>query len=164
MEKSRDGDSATLISKEDVHKILNSHADAICYLLTTEFDRLLYELKMEKIPLDKFVYICALSTLALCGMDMDKENVIKLLISVDIIPDENLVDKFAGFKLKNYLIYVHALYFMIDSGTEPTTEGLVRIVRNLDVYPDAKLANIVIDFYNQKGIGPRLLPYTAPKG
>ncbi len=141
---------AASYTRDQLVGALDTHLGIIRYFLLLELDRILEELKLEKIETSDLSYIASLSTLALCGRDIDKGEVTKLLVSVGIEPDDRMLDRFVAFRIKNYLVYVNCLFYLLDTGTEPSVEALVKTARALDIYPDVRLATLVIDFYRKK--------------
>ncbi len=135
------------VSKEEVKAIIRAHTKLMEALMDDSVDRSLQALGLETIPPKIYPYLAALTVLALCGKDPDKEGLTKLLDSVDILTDSDITDKLATLKLKNRLVYMNAISFLVTIGKPINQENMVRTLRALDVYPDLKMINAALEFY-----------------
>lgn len=93
-------------------------------------------------------YITSSGMLAVAGLDIDRDGIRKIMESLDMETDEDLLNMTAKFRYRNHLVYVCAKYFLMSIGREGNLAELLTVMRALGIHPDAKVAQFVIDTYN----------------
>ncbi len=105
--------------------------------------------KLENgIPSNMYPYICAITTLSVCGRDSDMMSIEQFIDAMGIRPDQNAVRAIGSLRFRNQLAYVVSLYYLLSLGIEPTIDNMIRVVVALDLPPDAIVANKVLTYYN----------------
>lgn len=96
--------------------------------------------------LDKGIinYLVAAGALALAGRDIEEESVSRLLNSVGISIDYNMMSLFLSLHFRNHIVYVAAAYLLLILRKELSLENLTKVIRSMDIHPEASTANDVI--------------------
>src|SRR5271154_2142815 len=91
------------LSREEIKSIIRSYTTLLGDVMDTELDNILNKLNINEVPVSLFPYIAALSVFGFCAKELDRSSLSDLLISVDITPDPDVMDKIISLKLHNYL-------------------------------------------------------------
>ncbi len=127
------------------------HAATI-YIVKTEIDEGIKKIG-SIIPKDMISktkpYFVAASTLTVFCKPVSRNNLQKLFISADEIPDRLLIDGINHLKIKNTLAYVLALMFLAEAKQQITMEKMLDTANALNAEMDVDLAREAIAVYNK---------------
>jgi ribosomal protein L12E/L44/L45/RPP1/RPP2 len=132
-----DSDSYVIIIADVVRKV----GMATSYLLEAELRRALLDPRIKQVMNKGIVpYLAAAGMLAYAGKDIDRWGIAKLVKSIGIDPEPELLDAMTAVRFRNHIVYLISIYFLIAAGKEPNVENLIKVVRAMYIDPDSTLA------------------------
>lgn len=91
-------------------------------------------------------YLYAAALLSFASKEIDRKNLTAVISSLDIIPNQKLVDIILSMKLKSHLGYVYIYYYLLVNGVSVTEEKLVQTAEALGIKGDVKSAAELLKF------------------
>ncbi len=99
-------------------------------------------------------YLYAAGLLSYAGRDIDKKSVSKVVASLGLKPQNDLIDIVLRTGVKGHLIYVYAFYFLIATGRQTTKENIKKVVEALGVKPDSEDIDYVLKYVAEYHANP----------
>ena len=122
-------------------------------VLMGEFDRTIKELGAASFASKGMLpYTISAALLANSGKKIDRDGVVKLLRSVYIEPDPDLLKDLESIGYTNYILYLHILYYLLVIGKEPDANLMERVGKALGMKPDSVAIEYVLKMYSNNEV------------
>ncbi|MDE1768177.1 MAG: hypothetical protein KGH67_05235 [Candidatus Micrarchaeota archaeon] len=119
-------------------------------LIMQEFARTIKEKGPELLLERGFLpYMIAAAILALGGKEVNRWNVGKLLKSVNVVPNNTLLDEFDSMHYKGHLIYFDIIYFILAIGREPSEELVEKAGLSMGIKTDREAIKRALAYYDE---------------
>ena len=153
-EGTRAPDILSIHTPEDVVRVLTPAVTlgvgAVGYLVMKEAKRAMEnESVTPLISKGMTMYLAAAGALVFTGRDLYNDNLVAMLEAADVVPNDDLINTLHMTRLRNHVIYINSVFFLMSTGKPPTIESELDIVKALGIAPDAVIAGYVIQYCNE---------------
>ncbi|MEM4064611.1 MAG: hypothetical protein QW582_00120 [Candidatus Micrarchaeaceae archaeon] len=137
---------------EKLERYGNLMVDAETYLLEEEMNRglgAISKIVPEELANKLEPYFIACGVLDMAGREISKNNIQKLFVGANTIPNKVIIEGISLLHYRNHLVYILAMIFLSSAGKKITMENLLSVVSALNTDPDINMAKEAIEVYNK---------------
>jgi ribosomal protein L12E/L44/L45/RPP1/RPP2 len=134
--------------KSIIGEVLNLSSTALLiggtkYLEDKEIEEYMTDNKVQA-----YMYISGF--LNLLGRDISRDNMCKVLKSIDINPDTKTIDALLQVNSENDVIYIYSIYLLNVLGKQTNIKNIMSIVGSLGIKPNEAYAENALELYNNR--------------
>jgi ribosomal protein L12E/L44/L45/RPP1/RPP2 len=146
------------VMREAAKIFADSNKDIIKEMAKTDSDLVIQEMQrtIDMLGVDAFVegkflpYAAACVILAFSGRELNSRNIERLVKSMSVEPDKQMLGLIDTLHYKNHLVYINALYLILVLGRDPTEKLVAQVAAAMDMKPDPEAVKYVMEIYEQK--------------
>jgi ribosomal protein L12E/L44/L45/RPP1/RPP2 len=91
-------------------------------------------------------YLYAAAFLSFAGKEITKENLTKVITSLEVEPNDKFMEIILATKFKSHLAYVYTYYFLLVNGMAVTEKKLIDTAKSLGIKANHETAAEVLKF------------------
>lgn len=134
-----------------IEEVIYSLFGELTDVVMKESKRLIHDKHLSQFTeSDLLPFIAAIGLLGFSGVDPTSDGIEKVIYSVGISKNEELLKLTGELHVRNHIAYLIALFFLLAVGIEPSVERLLKIIKVLGVTPDVIVADYVVALYKIK--------------